>query len=286
MDFVHWVPGGGLGDVFRELYYHNALGILKRWKLQHPTARLTLGFMSHNPNAADFVVGQEWIDEVKFIPFPLDKTNHWWDIYTLFPEEFTGKTELRITIPEYRSNYRSADSPFRIKLGAIEQVLPVGTTWEMHVTPEERAHVDSYNATLLFHPFAGHAERWLPEATRERLLSDLPPHTLIAADYTRLGHEAEVPLQGAATWSPRQLWYALTKAKAVVATESSVYYMASMMGVPTAMYYAPNCAFDKMVRGDRMWDWFFNTADTRSLFLPLADNHPTQVVAWAQERVA
>jgi hypothetical protein len=31
MEYVHYLPGGGLGDVIREAYYHNALGILKKW---------------------------------------------------------------------------------------------------------------------------------------------------------------------------------------------------------------------------------------------------------------
>lgn len=270
--YVHYLPGGGLGDVFREAYFNNALGILKRWKLQHPDAHLTVALMSHNPASADLLAGQPWIDAVTPLYFPLEQTWEWEAAYTLYPAVFADCTELRFLVADTRSLYSANFTSHRPRSRHAQTIPAVGTAWEFPLSQDEHAEVygDSYTwRDFVFHPFAGQASRALPDDLTKLVRHALASrHVTIGASYTRPEHEDE---SGYAA-SPRVLAAGLRKARAVVATESSVYYMASMLGTPTLCFYGQDTALDKLLnRGDRSWDWYFNLTDPRSLFVPLYD---------------
>jgi hypothetical protein len=285
--FVHYLPGGGLGDVFREAYYHNALGILKRWKLQNPANHLRLVLMSHNPSVADFFVGQDWIDELDVRRFPLEVTWDWERCYQLYPDAFAGRTEVRFTLPERRTLYSSAFAAHRPRGGPVVNLTNVGTAWDFPLDAVGQ-HCVRYPDPLVIHPFAGQAARAFPEDLRRWVEYDLRidrcSAVTVGADYARKDHGPE---EGAATIPPRALVAQIRRAKAVIATESSVYYIASMLGVPTCMYYGEGTAFHKMASGNPAWDWFFNTRDPRALFLPLAhwQAHTDTVRAWLAARL-
>lgn len=261
MRFVHYLAGGGLGDVFREAYYHNALGILKRWKAQNPTAHLTLLLMSHNPSSGDFFVGQDWLDAVKLLRFPLETTWDWQACYTVYAEEFEGCTELRFSIPERRSLYRSDMDLLRPRRSTVQVIPAVGMAWWPELDASEQTFFQPHVARPVLHPYAGQARRCLPDAFLNWLGALGLPLDTLGAEYVRPEHARE----GGFTVRPRILVELIRRAPCVIGTESSVAYIASMLGKPTLMLYPEGTALDLFLNHrDKTWDWYFNLNDPRS----------------------
>lgn len=263
---VHYLPGGGLGDVFREAVFHNVPGILWRWKTLHPEARLRVVLMTHNPSSAELLEGQHWIDDLQVLRFPVEETWKWEDAYTRYPEAFEGLRELRFTISESRSLYRSDLGLLRPRHPNVETIPPVGRSWSL----AESSHPtlpDTVDARRLLHPYAGQDIRAFSPELQAQLVDYMGGTPLIVGgEYAREGHGTET---AGVVLPVRALVSRVANARYVVATESSVYYMASMLGVPVALLYAEGQTFDLMLRGRSSWDWYFNLQDPRSLFLRL-----------------
>jgi hypothetical protein len=277
--YVHYLPGGGLGDVFREAYFHNALGVLKRFKLENPRDELKLLLMGHNPAIPDLFLGQEWIDELRFMPFPEGDIGDWSTCYKEYQPEFEGYTELRFNIPDSRSNYRSDLSILRPRHRNMKTIQAVGMSWDFYLTREEQHEVDSVlhqgERGVFYHPGAGDFIRTISEDLDEWLTERFGDKWIrIGAKYVgRATHSDEAGV----TLAPRVLIAALRKARAVVGTESSVYYLASMLDVPTLMFYREGQAFANWQhKNDSTWNWFFNTKDPRSAFVRMPPHRRTK----------
>jgi hypothetical protein len=285
--FVHYLPGGGLGDVFRESYYHNALGILKRWKLEHQEHTLRLFLMSHNPAAADFVAGQSWIDEVVARRFPLEKTWNWEAAYQLYAADFKDAQELRFAFYEHRSLYDHNKLRLRGRLGPVVMIEPMGCQWTPALSDAEWATVHAHAGRLVWHPFAGETNRDMTPEWRAAVTAELAPWPtlIIGADYERQHHGAEtIPGAITATFPPRVLVEILRRSAGVIGTESSVYYMASMLGTPTFLTYGTGTAFHDVARGRPKWDWFFNTTDPRSAVAHMPERNFHRLNSWVAAR--
>jgi hypothetical protein len=278
------MPGGGIGDLFRESYYHNVLGILKRFKLEHSSAHLTLLLMSHNPRSLDLFVGQSWIDEVKLLPFVAEDLGNWPSCYQDYAGEFADCTELRLNIADHRSNYRADLTVHRPRTPSIKFLPGVGTSWSPVLTAAEWSLVDRYAGRVVFHPYAGSFHRSIADDVREFLISTYGAEWVtVGANYDREGHVEE---RDVVELPPRVLVEVLRRCPAVIGTESSVYYIASMLGTPTCLLYRDGHAFSRWVNeGDATWDWFFNNADTRSRFvrMPLNEAGLSTLKDWIQQ---
>lgn len=274
--YVHYLPGGGLGDVYREAYFHNVLGVLRRWKLLNPGHSLRVVLMSHNPSSIDWLTGQGWIDEPVQVPFPLEKTWNWEACYQLYPEQFEGHREIRFYLPSQASLYRSDLAMLRPKVTDIETIQPLGMANgfvlepdETHVATGSLAAVTHLNVTsgvpLVFHPYAGEVARCIPDDLKQFIEDSIPPwdRVTIAKSYDRPNHAEETGLQ----LKPRQLAMLIARSKRVIAAESSVYYIASMLGVPFIMLYAECATFAMVKRGESTWAWYFGENNPANRFL-------------------
>lgn len=284
MRYVHYLPGGGLGDVYREAYFHNALGILKRWRVLHPQDTLRVLLMSHNPSSIDWLAHQDWIDESVQLEFPLERTWAWESCYKLYPEQFEGHTELRFHLPVFESLYRSDLSVLRPKITDIQTIPAIGSANAIKLGPFETERTN----TLVWHPHAGEKARCMSpevcEAVRHAVGAFGFPYQTgllcVGADYNRMNHGSEI---GVETLGPRQLAATIAASRGVIATESSVYYIAAMLGIPFVMLYHPQATYAQVKAGKSTWAWFFGEADSRSRFLSL-DTDPTtlqqELTAW------
>ena len=217
--YVHYLPGGGLGDVFREAYFHNAVGVLKRWKLENPRTELKLLLMGHNPAMIDLFYGQTWIDEVKLLEFPQDNIGGWHLCYQNHAVEFEGYTELRFNIPDARSNYRSDLGILRPRRRNVKTISAVGTAWQFVLTPEERDAVAAYIDRVWYHPYAGAFLRTIAPDTDEWLEEQFGTKWIrVGANYQ--GRETHEEEQGFSL-PPRQLVAALRTARAVIGRSRS-----------------------------------------------------------------
>lgn len=277
--YIHYLAGGGLGDIFREAYYHNAVGILKRWKLENPTAHLTVLTMSHNPAAADLLTGQDWIDEVVDRRFPLETTWAWESAYALYEADFWGKTELRFTLPERRTLYNARWMRGRPFGPQVKMIDPIGVPWAPVLSEYERAVADAaFTGRVVLHPGAGQQSRQLPPPLSADLIEQIPKGPLvIGANFDRDQHGFEV----GRTFNPRLLLAGLSKAKAVIGTESSVWYLATMLGVPACLLYAPDATYDRVQRGLDDWDWYYNQ-HPKNLALKLPLDDATPILRWLE----
>lgn len=282
--YIHYLCAGGLGDVFREGYFHNVIGVLKRFKIENPRARLKLLLMTHNPASAELLVGQPWIDEVKVVPFVADDIGAWPACYHEYKAEFEGHTELRFNVADARSNYRSdlaihrpsvATSPWPIRV-----LTGVGTAWEFVLTSDDWAQVEQYAGATVFHPYAGDFHRTVAPDIHQWLMRTYGDGWLtIGAQYDRVNHAEE----GGVELNPRVLVEVLRRARRVIGTESAVYYIASMLQVPTLLLYRDGHAFSRWVNaGDDTWDWFFNRGDPLSshVRMPLDESGKQKVEEW------
>jgi hypothetical protein len=293
-NFIHFLPGGGLGDVFREAYFMNGLGILKRWKSEHPADRLRVLLMTHNPASADLLSGQSWIDELVVRPFPVAKTWEWQAVYDLYPDDFAGHTELRISLYDYRTLYDSNKNKLRKKLTDVRQIETIGTAWALELSADEWKRVFDLAGRVVYHPHAGSADRALstyPEiddAVRGALLRSGVDVITVGANYERPAYK-QIPAHGredGLDLSPRVLAEVLRRAPAVVGTESSVYYIASMLGTPTLLMHPTGTAFDRMLKGDHTWSWFFDlqNPDSRHVHFSVVQERADKIAAWALQR--
>jgi hypothetical protein len=252
--------------------------------------RLTVVTMSHNPATADLFVGQNWIDEYRNLAFPLERTWAWEACYDLYPEEFDGKRELRWILPERRSLYRPDLTAKRPRQANYELIQPVGMACEPYL--DRRELVDALMGSVgkvLVHPFAGEVGRWIPEEIARPRLREYR-FSVVAGDYERMGHAREWwepdGTFSIGTYSPRSLMISVKHAAAVLAAESSVYYMASMFGRPVCMCYAPDATFDRVQRGLSDWHWYYGLSDPKNLFLRMhGDAWPDEMSAWLKARV-
>lgn len=284
MRYIHYLPGGGLGDIYREAYFNNALGILKRWKLENQDAHLKILLMSHNPASVQLLEGHSWIDELTQVRFPLERTWEWEAAYGIYSGEFENRMELRFVLPERRSLYSANFSSHRPRHKAVTTIPNVGMAWTRPPTSLDETFILAHLSPALVHPFAGQEERCFSPALRSFVNDALRDHSVIGADYARQSHGAEV---GGVTLHAQGLVRAVEHSRFVVATESSVYYIASMLGIPTLCFYGRGTALDKFLnRNDRSWDWYFNLEDPKSLFVPLYDweARRQQILTWIEER--
>lgn len=292
--YVHYVAGGGLGDVVRELLYNGALGVLKRWKLRHPGDRLKVVTMSHNPGHVDLFAGQAWIDEFKACRFPLElgwKPEMWYEWHRA---ELEGFTELRFVLAEKKSLYRVDLQAQRPKPVPVATIPAVGMAADVELSDHERRMAEHWAGCVVVHPFGGERHKWFPE----RLFSDILAAAggrvvVVGADYERPGHHGEAAWADALgirlrSFRPRVLLEVVRRARAVVGAESSVYYMAAMWGVPVAMLWPQAGTYDLVKRGTSNWDWFFAEGEAGNLFLPLPPlmepEHRTALLDWIRTR--
>lgn len=294
MNYVHYVAGGGLGDVVRELLYNGALGILKRWKLRHPQDRLKVVTMSHNPSHRDLFFGQDWIDGMKCCRFPLELGWKPEMFYDWYETEFVDHKELRFTLNEKKSLYRVDLMAQRSKLVPIENIPPVGMAVDVVLTQHERQIVEHHADMVVIHPFGGEVHKWFSDdVARAAIGAAGDKVVVVGADYERPGHfdEAEraatlgITLR---TFPPRVLLEIVRRARAVVGAESSVYYMAAMWGRPVAMLWPPAGTYDLVKRGTSNWDWYFGEGEPDNLFLPLSSKmesaHIDALVEWIRTK--
>jgi hypothetical protein len=275
-DYCHYVPGGGLGDLVRELLRNGALGVLKRWKLEHPRDSLRVVLMSHNPAAKDLLVGQDWIDEVVAPPFDVAADPRWASCYERHAALFEGRRELRFVLPEAKSLYRADMNALRPPPGpgrAVTTIPPVGMAVDVALSRQERDVADFHAGCVVLHPFGGHSAKWFPPDLIEWVAERAGPRRLLlAADYARPGHGDEidaVPGLQPRTFGARVFVEVCRRARAVVGAESAAYYVAAMWGVPTAMLWAGAGEYRLKLEGRSDWDFYFGEGDGRNLFLPL-----------------
>ncbi len=290
--FIHFLPGGGLGDVFREGYFFNAIGVLKRWKLAHPTSHLKVLLMTHNPATQDLLAGQTWIDEVTSVRFPVEKTWEWQSVYDYYASEFDGFEEIRMSYYDHRTLYDSNKNRLRKRLVPVRNIDPIGTSWCLELSADEWDHVHELAGRVVFHPFAGSSDRALstyPEllnAVHTALTETGLNYLTVGANYARPAYK-EIPahdVEDGVTLAPRVLAEVLRRSPAVIGTESSVYYIASMLGTPTCLVYPNGTAYERLTRGDHVWDWFYNLMDSRSKalnFAKVVEGAP-KIAEWAQ----
>lgn len=294
--FIHFLPGGGLGDVFREGYFYNSIGILKRWKLNHPSDHLKVLLMTHNPSTADLLQGQTWIDEVVTRRFPVEKTWMWESAYDYYAQDFDGCEELRLGLYDHRTLYDTNKNRLRKKLVPVRQLEPIGTSWCLELSPDEWRDVDVYAGQVVYHPFAGSADRALSsypdlrESVEAALRAAGVSFVTVGGSYERPAYK-QIPAHGVedgcVTLAPRVLAEVLRRSPAVIGTESSVFYIASMLGTPTCLMYPTGTAYDKLRHGDHTWDWFFSLADTKSKALHFSDvvARADKIADWAKQLV-
>lgn len=273
--YVHYIAGGGLGDVVRETLYNGAFGILKRWKLRHPEAYLKVCTMSHNPSHVDLFTGQGWIDELKPCHFPLElgwKPEQWYEWHT---EELAGFTELRFTLQEKKSLYRVDLQAQRAKPVPVVNIPAIGMAMDITLTEHERQIVNRHAGSVIIHPFGGERHKWFPVELLNDVVYAADRHALVVgADYERPGHCDEVDLAHKwgvklRTFSPRVLLEIVRQSRAIVGSESSIYYMAAMWGKPVAMLWPHAGTYDLVKQKISNWDWYFAEDEPGNLFVPL-----------------
>jgi len=271
MQYSHYVAGGGLGDLWRECWHHNALGILKRWKLLHRQDSLRVVLMSHNPSSRQLLDQQPWIDEVIQVPFPTDTAKSWEVFYERYPELLAG-TELRFHVQDRRSTYCEEFDPLRTPHGEVEWIA--SNTMRMDLPELEFPKVD-----FVLHLGAGQSGRTIDLAGIEEALGQ--SSTLqVGSSYHREGHSYE---QGAQL-HPLALARTLLHAKGVIGSESAVTYISAMMGIPTVVLYREDQTFDLVQRGLSQWSWYWGVGEDGNLYLkwPLSEEDRGKVVEWVR----
>lgn len=291
MRYVHYLLGGGLGDVVREALYNNVIGVLKAWKRQHPEAHLTLVLMSHNESTPELFTGQDWLDDVVRVDFPQEPDGEW-DISRVYrdhPELFADAIELKFHLKTANGPtlYNTAEVP-KAKAGKVEWLEQFEQDdWGPVLTELDQKTADFYKGRFVIHPHAGEKSRWFTDDIKQNIdvwfrQLGVKPLVIGAGDYGRPGAEFE----GGICLNPRALLAVLKSAKAVIATESSVYYQAAMLGTPVAMLYAPGQGYHKMLHSGR-YNWYFiGDTDQRNLFLemPLRKLDWKRLERWIEEK--
>lgn len=282
MKVVHYLPGGGLGDVVREAYFNNALGILRRWKLEHPRAELRVVTMSHNPAHADLFKGQDWIDEFIPLRFQLERGCEWQRFYEWYPEVLEGRTELRFTLPVQRSIYRPDYARTRpMATSATLTIQAVGMAIDVVLSEHDRAIAGHHRDRIVIHPFAGGDGKWIPRGVLDKLIAAAGTSALVVGgDFARPGHGIEHH-EGirTETFAPRVLIEIIRWSRAVIGTESSVYYVAGMWGRPLTMLWVPGGPYDLVKQGKIAWDWYLGEGHTDNLIRNMTDD-PAPVLDW------
>lgn len=290
-EYVHYIPGGGLGDLCREAYYNGVLGILRRWKLRNPDTHLRVVLMTHNEAAGDLLVGHSWIDQVRVCPF-VGAVANWAKCYDDYAHLFADRTELRFSLPERRSLYRVDIGAARKRVTTVENIPAVSMATDIALTSHEDSIVRFHAGRVVVHPFGGHTAKWFTRDILAAVHDAAGSEALVVgADYVRAGHESEglfEPSVRMVAFPPRVLLGIVRAANAVVGSESSVYYMGAMWGVPVAMLWAPGCEFDLVRQGRSNWDWYYGEGERDNLFLPLPPamtaGHRTQLLEWVREK--
>jgi hypothetical protein len=294
MRYVHYIAGGGLGDVVREALYNGALGILKRWKLRHPEDYLKVCTMSHNPSHVDLFYGQHWIDELKPCRFPLELGWKPEMFYEWHPDELREFTELRFVLNEKKSLYRVDLQAQRSRPIPVVTIPPISVAADIALTLHERQIVEHHSGAIVVHPFGGESHKWFPtpllQAIQEAAGKDV---VVVGASYDRPGHEDEIAAADSIgiklrAFQPRVLLEIVRRAKAVVGSESSVYYMAAMWGIPVAMLWARSGTYDLVKQKKSNWDWYFGEAEGSNLVVPLpplmTGDECARLLEWIQQR--
>jgi len=274
MKYSHYVSGGGLGDLWRECWRHNALGILKRWKLLHRQDSLRVVLMSHNPSSRQLLDYQPWIDEVIQVPFPTDTEKSWEVFYERYPELLAGK-ELRFHVQDRRSTYSEEFDPLRTPHGEVEWIA--SNTMRMDLPKMEFPTVD-----FVFHLGAGAQMRAIDTSFLDEMRAEFRNTTTleVGASFQREGHGQE---QGAQL-HPLSLASTLMHAKGVIGSESAVTYIAAMMGIPTVVLYREDQTFDLVQRGLSQWSWYWGVGEEGNLYLkwPLSEEDLGKVAEWVR----
>jgi len=265
----HWcyLAGGGLGDVYREAHFNGALGILKRWKILHPSEELKIVLMNHTPAAVELVKDDAWT--VVQFQFPHDTEKSWEVFYDMFCKDCWG-TEIRIHLDNLKSTFHPRYDHLRTNPGPLLWIDPVGCEIDIH--GEDR----NLTSGLILHPGAGEASRCVTPDVLELVLPYKP--LVIGANYPRVGHPQETGL----TLPPASLVHTIRRSNGVVGSESSVAYMASMMGIPFVMCYREDQTYDRVQRGLSDWAYYFGEGVEGNLYLkcPLDEEGEAKLRGW------
>lgn len=222
--------------------------------------------MSHNPSSRLLLDHQPWIEEIVQVPFPTDTEKSWEVFYERYSEHLAG-TELRFHCKDHRSTLHERFDDLRGTTTAVESIEP--DSMRVAFPTVEYPCVD-----LLVHLFAGQSER-----AADINLQDIRCSTLrIGSPYLRPGHIQETGVQ----LHPLSLARCVMHARGVIGTESSVAYMASMLGVPFVMLYREDQTFDLVQRGLSDWDWYFGSGMDGCLYLkwPLSEEDSARLKEW------
>lgn len=263
---IHYLAGGGLGDVYREAFFNNALGILRRWKILNPRERLRVLLMSHNPAARELLEGQSWIDDLVQVSFPIG--GDWHLAYERNTEMFEGLTELRFHLDGNATLYHPRFDELRRAIGPVEHIPAIGMSCDVG------AIRSVLHASVIVHGTASEAERHFSAELYHALWHELPASSHFVGPQPHL--------------NARELVGAIRNAKCVVASESSVYYIAAMNGVPVCMFYNADQTFERTKTGKSDWHWFFGEDDPRNLFLktPISEDDLRRFREWLHQRLS
>lgn len=269
MNYWCFIAAGGLGDAYRELVHNGALGILKRWKILHPSDELKVVMMSHNAVCADLAKDDAW-DTILF-KFP-DNTEKSWEV---FYDEYLGElsgTEVRFHIQDLKSTFHPRYDHLRTNPGPLLWIDPVGCEIDIH--GEDR----NLTSKLILHPGAGEASRCVTPDVLDLILPLKP--LVIGANYPRAGHPEETGL----TLPPTSLVQTIRRSNGVVGSESSVAYMASMIGIPFVMCYREDQTFDRVQRGLSDWTYYYGEGVEGNLYLkcPLDEEGRDKLRGWLE----
>lgn len=265
-----YLSGGGLGDVYREAIHNGALGILRRWKILHPSEELEVVLMTHNSAPVD-LLNCEGL-EVQRFQFPEDTEKSWEVFYERYLPQFVGSTEIRFHITNDKSTFHRRFDHLRTNPGALLWIDPCGC--EVKVHGEDR----NLTSKLILHPGAGEEARCLTPDVIDMVMPHRP--LVIGANYPRRNHPEETGL----TLPPRDLVQTIRNSHGVVGSESSVAYIASMVGVPFCMLYREGQTFDLVQRGISDWDWYYGLGILGNLYLkcPLDEEGRAKFSTWLE----
>lgn len=273
MNFTHFVPAGGLGDCFRELWHNNALGILRRWKLLNPRDHLRVVLMSHNPASRELLDHQEWIDEIIQVPWP-EGPKSWESFYDVYPALIEGR-EIRFHLfgkTTYDPRYDHLRTQQPVEWIDTESV-------RMNFPPIDFPKVD-----LVIHLGAGAHLRAIDQCFLEAIRPEFRNATTLeaGASFQRDGHGEERGAQ----LHPLSLVRTMMHAKGVIGSESSVTYIAGMLGIPFVMLYREGQTYDLLKRGESDWDFYFGDDSEGCLALkwPLSEDGNRSLLDWISKR--
>lgn len=265
-----YVAAGGLGDCWRELFHNGALGILRRWKILHPSEELKVVLMTHNSSALHLLDGHGF--ETLSFQFPDDTEKSWEIFYDLFVSGLLG-TEIRFHINVPNSTFhRRFDQLRGSDSRPILWIDPIGCEVDVH--GEDR----NLTSKLILHPGAGEEARCLTPDVVEMVIPYRP--LVIGANYQRKNHPEETGL----TLPPRDLVQTIRSSYGVVGSESSVAYIASMLGVPFCMLYREGQTFDRVQKGLSDWGYFYGIGVEGNLYLkcPLDEESRAKFSTWLE----